>query len=428
MSNYTKIKRKLFSLLLTTILLFAGLQASSQTRIISPYSMYGIGELNNQKLSRNLGLAGIGYGYRSNLTVNYLNPASYSAIDSTSFVFEAIGYSHFYEQETTSQFQSSNYSSLGNISFGFPVTNKIGVGLGLKPYSFVGYKILDQATRENGGTINYLYDGSGGLNEVFLGMSYKLVENLSIGANASYIFGNIENRTTVSSNDISGFFRSTKTDVDNINGFLVGFGLQYSRRLAENRNITLGLTYGHDSNLNVQRSKLIQSDLPGSTTRDTIDYSEEQEGKLLIPNSIGVGSWLKYNENWSAGLDFSWQNWDSFKMFGNSGELQNSYNAAFGAKYSPTVTTYSTIFSHAEYMAGVRYGQSHLNVNDYSFDEFGISFGVYLPIRRTRNGLTIGFEYAQRGTTDQDLIKEDMYRINIGINIYERWFIRRRFF
>ncbi len=428
MSICIKIKGKLFSLTLTIIFLCIGLNTFSQTRIISPYSKYGIGEINNHRFSRNLGMAGIGYGYRSNLSVNYLNPASYTAVDTTSFVFEVVGCSHFYKQETRTQDQLSNYSSLGNIAFGFPLRKKFAVGAGLKPYSLVGYKILDKEIDENIGTINYLYDGSGGINEVFMGTAYRVFDELSIGVNASYLFGSIEDRVTISSEDQTGFFRKHKTEADNIKGFLFGFGLQYDKKLKENRRLIVGLTYGHDTELSVRRSKLIQKDLPGSTTLDTLLYQEKGKGDMLLPKNVGFGSWLRYNKNWGGGIDVNWQNWDDFHRFGNADELQNSYNVALGIKYSPTVDTYTGIFSRASYMAGARYGQSHLNVNEYSFDEFGISFGVYLPVRRTRNGINIGFEYAQRGTTDHELIKEDFYRINIGVNIYERWFIRRKFF
>ncbi len=429
MSSYTKTKRKLFSFTLTILLLLIGTNVVSQTRIISPYSKYGIGEINNHRLSRNIGMAGIGYGYRSNLSVNYLNPASYTAVDTMSFVFEVVGYSHFYQQETLTQDQTSNYSSLGNIAFSFPLSKRLAVGAGLKPYSLVGYKVLDQEKNPGEtGTINYLYDGWGGINEVFFGTALELFNELSLGVNASYLFGNIEDRVTISSDDMSGFFRTYMTETDNINGFLFGFGLQYDKKIEENRRFIIGLTYGHETNLNIRRSKLIQRELPGATSIDTLDYREKEKGDMLIPKNIGFGTWLRYNKNWGGGMDFNWQNWDDFHRFDIPDELQNSYNVALGLKYSPTVTTYSGIFSRASYMAGVRYGQSQLNVNDYSFDEFGISFGIYLPVRRTRNGVNIGFEYAQRGTTNYDLIKEDFYRINIGINIYERWFERRKLF
>ncbi len=431
MSTYIiKTNKRVYSLLAALILILTSIPINSQTRIISPYSKYGIGEINNHKLSRNLGMGGIGYGYRDNRTVNYLNPASYSATDTTSFIFEAIGYSHFYQQETKTQEQISNYSSLGNIALSFPLGKRLSIGAGLKPFSLVGYKVLDQKNHGDLGTINYLYEGSGGLNEVFLGTAVELFEGFSLGVNTSFIFGKIEDRITISSDEgLPGFFRTYKTDADNINGLIFGYGLQYQRRFDENRQITFGVTYGHDTNLDISRSNLVQRELPGTINLDTLSYkSEEREGELVIPRNIGVGTWLTYNENWSGGLDVNWQNWENYQRFGSSDELQDMYNIAIGFKYSPTVETYSTVFSNADYMGGISYGQSHLNVNDYSFDEFGINFGIHMPIRRSRNGVTIGFEYAQRGTTDNNLIKEDFYRINFGINIYERWFIRRKFY
>jgi len=432
MSRYIKINNKIlsYSIALAFLMLLTGLQVNAQTRIISPYSKYGVGELNNNQLSRNIGMAGLGYGYRSNKSVNYLNPASYTKVDENSFVFEAVGYSHFYEQKTVAQAQTSNYSSLGNIGFSFPIIgNKLAVGAGLKPYSLVGYKMLDEDVGEYAGTVNYLYEGAGGLNEVYFGTAYSLFDNFSVGVNASYLFGNIEDKVTISSRDMEGFFSTNKISNDNIKGFLYNFGMQYERELAENREFVMGLTYGHETNFDITRSRLIKRELPGQTGVDTLLHnSTTHDNQLSLPKKFGAGAWLKYNENWSGGIDFDWQNWDDFRRFGDSEELQDSYNLAAGIKFSPTAATYTGFFRDITYMGGVRYGQSYLNVNNYSFDELGMSFGIYIPFSNDNNGINLGFEYTQRGTTEQSLIKEDFYRVNIALNIHERWFIQRRFF
>jgi hypothetical protein len=49
--------------------------------------------------------------------------------------------------------------------------SKVGVGFGLIPYSSVGYKI--ESITEDANTNNRRYNGSGGLNKVFLGVGYN---------------------------------------------------------------------------------------------------------------------------------------------------------------------------------------------------------------------------------------------------------------
>jgi len=415
-----------YSLSILALLLLI-LPAAAQTRITSPYSRFGVGELMFNQNFRNMGMGGIGIGYRSNLSVNQLNPASYSAADSTSFVFEATAFSHFYQQQTTAESQIGNYTSLGNLAFGFPVKRWWGVGLGLKPFSNVGYKVLNSVVDEQIGTVNYLYEGAGGINQVFIGNSFRLFKGFSVGMNASYLFGSIDRHASVSS-DSTGFFLANQIKSNQVSDWHFGLGAQYELKLAENRNLTVGVIYGPATSINIKQTETIQRLLPGFTNFDTISYYEGEKGSLNLPAYWGAGVFGRFNSQWAGGFDFQMQNWEEYKIFDTPGNLNNTYQFALGLQHNPSVQTFSNLISRLEYRAGFRYGQTYLNLNDQAINEFGISFGIGIPIRRTNNGLNLGFEFGQRGNTENDLIKENLYRINIGVNIYERWFVRRRFF
>jgi len=412
---------------LSIVALLLVMPAAAQTRITSPYSRFGVGELMFNQNFRNMGMGGVGIGHRSNQSVNYLNPASYTSVDSTSFVFEVTAFSHFYEQQTTAESQNGNYTSLGNLSFGFPVTRWWGVGLGLKPFSQVGYKVLNSVVDEQIGTVNHLYEGSGGINQVFIGNAFRLFEGFSLGVNASYLFGNMERHASLSS-DSTGFFLANQIKSDQVNDWHFGLGAQYEIKLSEERNLTVGAIYGAATSIKIRQTETIQRMLPGFTNYDTISYYEGEKGSLYLPAYYGAGVFGHFNSQWAGGFDIQVQNWEEYKIFDTPGNLNNTYQFAVGLQHNPSVQTFSNLFSRLEYRAGFRYGQTYLNINDQAINEFGISFGIGIPIRRTYNGLNLGFEYGQRGTTDNDLIKENLYRINISVNIYERWFIRRRFF
>ncbi|MCK7538904.1 MAG: hypothetical protein MZV63_52190 [Marinilabiliales bacterium] len=79
-------KTRRFSLICLLALLTAG--AAGQKNVLSPYARYGIGNLEQQGTFRTLAMGGISSGIRNNLTLNYVTPASYSSIDTTSFIFD----------------------------------------------------------------------------------------------------------------------------------------------------------------------------------------------------------------------------------------------------------------------------------------------------------------------------------------------------
>ncbi|MFO7978940.1 MAG: hypothetical protein R6U64_09795 [Bacteroidales bacterium] len=400
--------------------------AGAQTRISSPYSRFGVGELQFNQNFRNMGMGGLGIGYRGNTNVNSLNPASYTGFDSTSFVFEATVFSHFYEQITATQRQNSNYSSLGGLSFGFPVTRWWGVGMGFKPFSSVGYKVNDFSDEAEIGRVNYLYQGQGGINQAFIGNAFRVLPGLSVGVNASFLWGNLDRHTSVYS-DSTGFFMTNQIQSNKVNGWHFGFGAQYELFLSEVQKLTLGATFGNDNPVGVQTTETLQRMLPGFTRFDTIRHDEGIEGTMTIPRYYGAGAFMNFNGQWAAGADFQYQNWESFELFGESEGLNDSYQMAFGLQHNPNVETYSSFLSRIEYRAGFRFGQTYLNPRENAIDEFGISFGVGIPVKRTLSGLNISLEYGQRGNTSNNLIQENFFRINVGVNVYERWFVQRRF-
>ena len=62
--------------------------ANGQKLINSPYSRFTIGTLEPVGSFRNLGMGGIGTALRDNSSISYSNPASYSSLDTNSFIFD----------------------------------------------------------------------------------------------------------------------------------------------------------------------------------------------------------------------------------------------------------------------------------------------------------------------------------------------------
>lgn len=163
--------------------------------------------------------------------VNTGNPASYALIRFTTL--EVGG--RFFLSSHKSKNSGLNIwnTGFGYGTLGFPVRNNGGMCLGIMPYTFVGYQTSSTASEPIVGNIKYQFNGDGGLSKAFVGygimpfhkrlirfkrkylnppdsakhlgrLAYKLREfnskwlsDLTIGANANYIFGNISNSTRV---------------------------------------------------------------------------------------------------------------------------------------------------------------------------------------------------------------------------------------
>ena len=75
----------------------------------------------------------------------------------------------------------------------------------------------------------------------------------------------------------------------------------------------------------------------------------------------------------------------------------------------------------------MRFEETGLNINNQSIDEFGISFGVGLPIGRLFENANIGFEFGQRGTTNANLVEENFVNFQISLSLNDRWFVKRKY-
>ena len=409
---------------------FFSVYTFSQTRISSPYSRYGLGDLQNAKYIGNLAMGGIGIAYRQPSSVNYSNPASYTVFDTNAFVLETGINSQTVKLSTNNQNQRSNYTSLSHLAFGFPVTKWWGSSIGLLPYSHVGYKISNYETLSEIGKIKYLYEGSGGLNQFYVGNAFQL-KNLSVGVNAAYIFGYLDRTSTVSSPDSIYYLALRLSNGTRINGFHYNLGLQYEKKINTDWTMQVGLVYSATAKLNAKRDSFaytfFSSGEDYEKIKDTIIDAENTKGKINLPYSLGGGIIIKKSNILMMGFDYQMQNWNNYSSFGEKDSLKNSWVTSFGMEYTPIHTNLSSYWKRVHYRVGARYAKTYLQLRNNQLSESAVSFGFGLPLKRSKTSFNIGFELGQRGTLENNLIKEQFGRIILNISFNEFWFFKRRF-
>jgi len=424
------------SLLITAILvvLLAGI-GFSQTRVSSPYSRYGIGDLQNNKYLRNISMGGISYGYRNPNGVNYTNPASYTAFDTTSFVFETGVNSQFVQLKTKDFSQFSNYTSLAYLVFGFPVTKWWGASMGILPYSSTGYKVSDYETRPDIGKIKYLYEGDGGLNQFYIGNAFR-VKNFSIGFNAAYVFGYLDKTKTVTFPDSLNYLGMRLINSTLVNDVLLTYGIQYHKEYKTGFKIGVGAVFNLSSHLRAQEDSLAYRFLSAGTLetiKDTLVNSNKIKGRMVIPMGFGGGITFGKNdkntgaERWLAGIDYQMQDWKNYSLFGEKDSLKNSWMMSAGFEFTPRKTLTSGYWRYVHYRFGARFNQTYLQIRNNQLKEYAVSAGLGFPLKRLKTTLNLGFEIGERGTTDNNLIMEQFGRVVFSLSIWDRWFVKHRF-
>lgn len=437
--------------LVSLFLSIASLSSFSQETGVSPYSRFALGDLNTKHSPAYGSMGGASVSLSDYTYLNINNPASYSFLKENRPVFEADFMSQHVTLNSSGQKTSTNNSNVTRFSLGFPVAKKLGVAMGLLPFTSVGYDISAQEQINGVGNVDYLYSGNGGLNRGFIGFGYKLIDRdstqLSIGGNASFIFGGIENIRKTEFPDDDAAQNSLLKRNTRYNGVYFDLGLQFKQKLSEKIRLGIGANISTSTNLKSRREELnatyVTSFLSEQTV-DTISYTENDKGTVTLPLNMTFGASLQIGEGFELSGQYAMQDWSTYKeVYAGSSSydtLKNSTQMSFGIRYRPSdVFSQKSFLERTQYRLGVRYNETPLKYNGTALNEFGMSFGVGLPITRSSYSqsnytstttLHFGVEYGSRGTTSNNLIKENFTNIYIGISIMpsrsDRWFKKRK--
>ncbi|MFH8143011.1 MAG: hypothetical protein K1V88_06245 [Muribaculaceae bacterium] len=394
--------------------------ASAQNSEISPYSRFGYGALSDHANASQKAMGGVGLASRSGEAINFMNPASYAAIDSVTFLFDiAASVKTLSTSETRDGVRKSGKDFTGGLDYvalQFPMTRYGGMAIGMVPYSQVGYKFGDEIAN---GTNEY--QGSGTLNELFVGLAARPFKGFSIGLNVSYMFGTLLNDTYIYSSAATSLFER----VMEVRDYNLRLGAQYGFNVNHDNEVTLGVIYSPRKSFH-GHSYGVKYDVGQDTANDTIGYGT-MKGNYDMPETWGAGISWKWRKSLTVEADFTYQPWKDAKYhlidgFDNAGanSFDNRWKAAVGAEYQPAL--------RGSYLRRVRYRLGGYCSNDYmmvggnSVREYGLSLGLGLPAPSTKTMLNLTVEYRHREAHPAKLVAENYFQFTLGINVNELWF------
>jgi len=410
----------------------AGQPLFAQTRISSPYSRFGLGDLHRNSSIVLMGMGGTSISFSSPYYINFSNPASYGAFDTTSFVFDGSAYGKFSTLKTDAVSQKTNYASLGSLLFGFPISKWWKTSLGLLPMTTMGYKIADTQIDTITGKRKFEYEGSGGLSQVYWGNAFRLHKNLYFGVNAGFVFGPLDKVQSITYPDSLYIYGAKIKNETYVQDLLFNYGLLYNKIYNTDHFISAGLVFSNSQKLTVTdeflattfvRNYSINIDSPV----DTVSYSPRASGTIKLPSSIGLGISFGRTDRWLGAVDFKMQDWSKFRYNNETNILKNSFDFSAGTQFKPAFADVGSYLLRMQYRAGFRYSQTYLELHNTQLNEFAVSFGLGLPLRKSKSTFNLAAEFGRRGTTSNGLIQDNFVRLSIGVSFVERWFIQRKY-
>lgn len=408
------------NILIVVSVLLALQFVSAQNNTNSPYTRFGYGDVTESTSTELRGMGGVSIANFSPNTINTVNPASYSSVDSLTFMFDiaaSFRYSRFSDTNTASGTLNGN---LEYLTLRFPLAKSLGFSAGILPYSFVGYSfsisdsiIMPSETEKKiGYTQSYI--GTGGFYQIYTGLAYKFFNHVSLGVNAYYLFGSINNYQyeSVSTSSDATTYNHQITASD----FRFRYGLQFFNTFNKKHNVSVGFIFENKKQINGKYHTIIND----STMSSTKGFG--------LPMTIGAGINYNLNNKLTIGADYELQNWKDAFFFGRTDSLINSSSFSIGAEYIPNPLGYKRT-DRFRYRIGFNTSNPYYKVSNYTQpNNFKLTFGLGIPMRDNFTNkvsyINAALEYGKIGSSST--LKEDYLKFTLSASFNELWFFKRK--
>lgn len=381
----------------------------------SNYSMFGIGDIRRSASAAYDGLGGTQIAVASPYAINLLNPAAWSALQTSRL---QIGFR--FNQQTISDGSISadqNNGKLDGFYLAFSIDTTLGAGatFGLRPFSAVNYSL---ATHFSDSLLGKRIDGSvestgsGGLTSVFLGGAVRPLKNFRIGAAIEGLFGTIIStvRTTV-------FDANAYASLNQRNDGFKGIGGRFGAMYSPMANFTVGISASAYSDININSLTRFSTASTNEITSDTLINSETQ---TQMPASFGIG--LSYvSGKFLFAADAEMQDFSVMTYRKGRADFRQTTRFSVGVSRLAAHAPGSSFESRIGFNFGLGYQQLYYSVFNDEVDEIYGSFGMQLPISQSAM-LDLALTGGSRGAAVNGAVREMFLRFGFSASIGETWF------
>jgi hypothetical protein len=424
-------RNKLIIVIFISLFSFA-YTASGQKNIDSPYSRFNLGTLEPEGSFRSLGMGSVGTAIRDNSSIYFTNPASYSSLDTISFIFDfGLDYGSNFITQGASKF-TSNDMNFHHLIIGFPLAKGWGFAAGIVPVSSGFYQITQTVTSTDPGydpntgeyTVNH--DGDGGITKFFVGSGVQIGKNFSIGGNLSFLSAQIKRDNSFIFSDFYNVFNNSSEEKLAFNGINFDYGIQYSASFKNNYYLNIGASITSGNNYSSKYS-LLSMKYTAYSVYDTISSAVNNSTKTFIPATYRFGISFGKKNKFTTGLDYITTKWSASIIPGSANYAADTKELRFGAEYIPDKFSNYSYLSRFEYRIGAHFGDNYLVINQQQLKEYGASIGMGIPLRFYSKA-NLYFDFTRiTSPASSFLPHEDHITVGISLNLYDNWFLKRKY-
>ena len=395
------------------MLLMSGV-LTAQNMTSSPFSRYAYGDLNENVPTGYRAMGGVGIGMRSNKAINPSQPASFTAMDSLTFMFDVAASVSWSRYKDAGGMKNKANGNLEYVTMQFPLYKRwIAMSVGLTPYSSVGYDIALSDSINSDYHFTKSYYGNGNISQVYGGLSFNICNWLALGANVYYMWGDLNRMRAVTFTE-SGLSSTIQDEMLSVSNVRFRAGAQFFHTFGKHT-VNLGAIY--------ENKMRLHSEMYVIETQSS-DSIPVYKGNWELPMVWGVGASYNWDNRLTLAFDYERQCMASALYNGEVGSasgLQDRNRYAFGAEYrhDPAGRKY---VERMIWRAGINVQDEYLA--SIGAKRISASIGFGFPLYTIGTVINTTVEYTHRGSAPG--LVDNSLRLTIGASIAESWFFKRK--
>lgn len=321
----------------------------------------------------------------------------------------------------------------------FPIkAGKMGMSVALYPVTRSSFRNLNESefVLAQNDSLFYSVDerGIGGTTKFELGFAYTVSDFLSVGYAPAFTFLS-ESSSSYVKFESSSFSDSRIDTKIRASAFAHRFGAQFIfRNIASNNDLLLiGGTLNLPVNLEAkQSSSTLKRGLNANLPPRSFAIGDTTESSVSLPLEYGLGVSYFPSVFFNASLEAQMQQWGSTEYGFDATEeslLSNRFRIGLGTQLHPYRHNSNKFLSKFKYSNGISYDTGHLTFGDDKISTLWLSAGIGIlsTVNRSRSSVDLSFQYGIRGTTSNNLVRENIWALNLSVNLTELMFIRPKF-
>jgi hypothetical protein len=337
-------------------------------------------------------------------------------------------YIHYAGAQVNVASTESSDITFRKLILGIKITRHWGSSIGILPYSTQNYEF--QVPYDIAGTTiniaNHYYQGHGSVNRAYWANAYEFFHHLSIGVDASYIFGQLNQNDIIQSSTLGSTLVSTTNNV-NLQNLYLTYGMQLYGRVGKNWNYSIGGTYSQKAALLAASTKLVLNN-----DSVIIQNIQNQEGYMYLPEAWGAGIALTFKQRYTFVADYKYQNWNGVATEnsypGQGYAIASAERGSVGFEVSKKQTFYNTRVELSYLQTGLYYGNSYLQINGQQIKDYGVTAGFGVNSIKSPLAYAVIFQYGVKGTTQNQLIRQNYANVTFLVNFGQIWYTKGKKF